>query len=80
MASSNVTPPPPQAKPGRWGVLVIYTDGHEDWMRVGRSGGGPIARHSKPRAEAHADFLRIGMDGDPDIQSINVAIVPAGER
>lgn len=60
----------------RYGVLVIYSDGSEEWMRVGSHGGGPIARHSKKKAEALADFMRIGMEGDPDIQSINVVTAP----
>ena len=62
----------------RWAVKVVYADGTEGYLNRGPIGTGPVATFvARSRAEEQAEFMREGMDGDPDIQSINVVRAPS---
>ena len=55
-----------------WAILVIYADGSQEYVKQGEA----VARFPKAEAKHQLEFMRIGMEGDPDIQSMNIVKAP----
>jgi hypothetical protein len=54
-------------------ILVVWADGTEEYLKEGVE----TARFtSRERAEKQRDFMKIGMDGDEDVESISVVKYP----
>lgn len=53
-----------------WKVLIIYSDGMLCHLQCGN--GEPATFRTRRKAQEQADFMKVGMEGDPDVQSVNV--------
>lgn len=56
-----------------YAILVTYANGDEEYVNQGL-GETPARFFNRREAKELSDFLKIGMDGDPDVDDI--AIVP----
>ncbi len=66
-------PSNPTSRPERFSILVVWADGVEEYVRQGtRTAVFPSRAHAKEQA----DFMKIGMEGDPDVESISVVFAP----
>ena len=54
----------------KFAILVVWSNGEEEYVKQGLSD--TIALFTKREAEKQVEFMKIGMDGDPDMQTISV--------
>ncbi len=57
-----------------WAILVVWSNGEEEYVKQGI--GTEVARFTKAEAVEQREFLWMGMEGDPDVQSVNVVRYP----
>ena len=61
-----------------WAILVVWMNGEEEYVKQGI--GTEIARFTKRQAQEQREFLWMGMEGDPDVQSVNVVRYPSRRK
>lgn len=62
--------------PEQFAIKVIWSDGEEEFLKEGLSATKVAKFSSRKQAQSQADFMKIGMDGDDDVQSVNVVTYP----
>jgi hypothetical protein len=59
----------------KYAIMVVWSDGSDEYVKEGSR----IASFpSRARAKEQVSFMKIGMDGDEDVQSISIVRFPSG--
>jgi hypothetical protein len=63
-----------------WAIVVIWSDGKEEYLKQGVSSAAQIARFASRAAACYeAEFMKIGMD-EGEYQSVNIVPYPSSGK